>query len=130
MVPLAEKSLLHYMPKSAPKAPLPLDSSARHALLRSLWRSRLGDLREQSLIRQGKGWFHISGMGHEALAALALHMEPEDYAFPYYRDRAFCLQRGLTDHDMALAIRLDYRIRSTSRVESLAYLFHLGAING
>jgi len=91
------------MPKSAPKAPLPLDSSTRHALLRSLWRSRLGDLREQSLIRQGKGWFHISGMGHEALAALALHMEPEDYAFPYYRDRAFCLQRGLTDHDMALA---------------------------
>jgi 2-oxoisovalerate dehydrogenase E1 component len=42
-------------------------------------------------------------MGHEALAALALHMEPEDYAFPYYRDRAFCLQRGMTDHDMALA---------------------------
>jgi len=75
----------------------------RLALLRSLWRSRLGDLREQSLIRQGKGWFHISGMGHEALAGVALHMEPQDYAFPYYRDRAFCLQRGLTDHDMALA---------------------------
>ena len=91
------------MPKSILKAPLPLDSPRRHALLRVLWRSRLGDLREQSLIRQGKGWFHISGMGHEALAALALHMEPEDYAFPYYRDRAFCLQRGLTDHDMALA---------------------------
>lgn len=103
IVPLAEKSLLHYMPKSAPKALLALDPSTRHALLRSLWRSRLGDLREQSLIRQGKGWFHISGMGHEAVAALALHMEPEDYAFPYYRDRAFCLQRGLTNHDMALA---------------------------
>jgi len=91
------------MPKSASKATSPLDSSTRLALLRSLWRSRLGDLREQSLIRQGKGWFHISGMGHEALAAVAVHMEPEDYAFPYYRDRAFCLQRGLTDHDMALA---------------------------
>ena len=91
------------MPKSASKATPPLDSFTRHALLRSLWRSRLGDLREQSLIRQGKGWFHISGMGHEALAAVALHMEPDDYAFPYYRDRAFCLQRGLTDSDMALA---------------------------
>jgi 2-oxoisovalerate dehydrogenase E1 component len=42
-------------------------------------------------------------MGHEALAAVALQMEPEDYAFPYYRDRAFCLQRGLSDFDMALA---------------------------
>ena len=79
------------------KAPIRLD------LLRSLWRSRLGDLREQSLIRQGKGWFHISAMGHEAVAALAVHLEADDYAFPYYRDRAFCLQRGLTDAEMALA---------------------------
>ncbi|HBO57879.1 MAG TPA: 2-oxoisovalerate dehydrogenase, partial [Opitutae bacterium] len=72
-------------------------------LLRSLWRSRLGDLREQSLIRQGKGWFHISGMGHEALAAVALELVPNDYAFPYYRDRAFCVQRGISDYDLALA---------------------------
>ncbi len=80
-----------------------LDSVTRQSLLRVLWRSRLGDLREQSLIRQGKGWFHISGMGHEALAAVALHMEADDYAFPYYRDRAFCLQRGISDYDMALS---------------------------
>jgi TPP-dependent pyruvate/acetoin dehydrogenase alpha subunit len=63
-----------------------LDFKKRQSLLRVLWRSRLGDLREQSLIRQGKGWFHISGMGHEALAAFAMHMEADDYAFPYYRD--------------------------------------------
>ena len=80
-----------------------LGFETRHSLLRVLWRSRLGDLREQSLIRQGKGWFHISGMGHEALAAIALHMQSGDYAFPYYRDRAFCLQRGISDYDMALA---------------------------
>ena len=80
-----------------------LEFEQRRSLLRTLMRSRLGDLREQSLIRQGKGWFHISGMGHEALAALALHMEAGDYAFPYYRDRAFCLQRGISDYDMALA---------------------------
>lgn len=93
------------MPKSVanPLTPFSLDASVGHGLLCALWRSRLGDLREQSLIRQGKGWFHISGMGHEALAAIALHMEADDYAFPYYRDRAFCLQRGLTDRDMALA---------------------------
>jgi len=74
----------------------------RLVFLRNLWRSRLGDLREQSLIRQGKGWFHISGMGHEALAAIALEMKPDDYAFPYYRDRAFCIQRGVTDRELAL----------------------------
>lgn len=81
----------------------PLDRETRLALLKTLWRSRLGDLREQSLIRQGRGWFHISGMGHEAFAAMALHLQEGDYAFPYYRDRAFCLQRGLSDADLALA---------------------------
>ncbi len=88
-----------------------LDSSTRMALLRVLWRSRLGDLREQNLIRQGKGWFHIAGMGHEALAAIGLALEPNDYAFPYYRDRSFCLQRGMTDHSLALAF---YAKRSSS----------------
>jgi len=83
------------------KVPGLQDASAQLSLLRVLWRSRLGDLREQSLIRQGKGWFHISGMGHEALAAIALYLEAGDYAFPYYRDRAFCLQRGISDFDLA-----------------------------
>lgn len=91
------------MPKETIETNARLDPETRKSLLRVLWRSRLGDLREQSLIRQGKGWFHISGMGHEALAGVALHLEADDYAFPYYRDRAFCTQRGLSDYDLALA---------------------------
>lgn len=87
--------------KTAP-SPKKKEINASLELLRNLWRSRLGDLREQSLIRQGKGWFHISGMGHESLAALAQEMESDDYAFPYYRDRAFCVQRGLSDRELAL----------------------------
>lgn len=79
------------------------DAEMRLKLLRAMWRSRLGDLREQSLIRQGSGWFHISGMGHEGLAATALYLREDDYAFPYYRDRAFCVQRGMSDVDLALA---------------------------
>lgn len=81
----------------------PLDKEIRLRILSTLWRSRLGDLREQSLIRQGRGWFHISGMGHEAFATMAIHLDCEDYAFPYYRDRAFCLERGVSDEDLALA---------------------------
>ena len=80
-----------------------LDARTCRELLRTLWMSRHGDLREQSLIRQGSGWFHIAGMGHEALAAFALHLEPDDFAFPFYRDRAFCLQRGVSNYDLALA---------------------------
>lgn len=91
------------MPKENLETSSRLTPETRKSLLRILWRSRLGDLREQSLIRQGKGWFHISGMGHEALAAIAIHLEADDYAFPYYRDRAFCTQRGLSDFDLGLA---------------------------
>lgn len=91
------------MPEHSSIHPKQTDDASRLALLRAMWRSRLGDLREQSLIRQGKGWFHISGMGHEAMAAIAGHLREADYAFPYYRDRAFCVRRGMRDRDLALA---------------------------
>jgi 2-oxoisovalerate dehydrogenase E1 component len=91
------------MSKELKTVPQDHNTETRLNLMRSLWRSRFGDLREQSLIRQGKGWFHISGMGHEALATAAAHLEAGDYAFPYYRDRAFCVQRGLSDDALALA---------------------------
>jgi len=47
-------------------------------LLTTILESRHADLREQNLNRQGKGHFHVSGMGHEALAAVSFLMEPED----------------------------------------------------
>ena len=65
-------------------------------LLRIILESRHADLREQNLIRQGKGHFHVSGMGHEALAAVSIQMEPDDYIVPYYRDRGLVLGRGMT----------------------------------
>ncbi len=72
-------------------------------LLRTMELSRQGDRREGILLRQSKGWFHVSGMGHEAIAALAHLLRPDDYVFPFYRDRAFCLARGLTNYDIAMA---------------------------
>ncbi len=65
--------------------------------------SREGDRREGILLRQSKGWFQVSGMGHEALGALALFLGDDDYIFPYYRDRAIMLARGLTNYELALA---------------------------
>ena len=72
-------------------------------LLRVMETSRQGDRREGILLRQSRGWFHVSGMGHEAIAALAYLLRPDDYLFPFYRDRAICLARGLTTLDLALA---------------------------
>src|SRR5947209_9839281 len=71
-------------------------------LLTILLESRHGDLREQNLNRQGKGHFHVSGMGHEALAALGIAMVEGDYVVPYYRDRALVLSRGVESRELAL----------------------------
>src|SRR5437867_7442193 len=69
-------------------------------LLTTILESRHADLREQNLNRQGKGHFHVSGMGHEALAAVSFLMEPDDYMVPYYRDRGLILGRGMTTRQL------------------------------
>src|SRR5437763_2904160 len=71
-------------------------------LLTTMLESRHADLREQNLNRQGKGHFHVSGMGHEALAAVSIQMEPDDYIVPYYRDRGLILERGMTTRQLGL----------------------------
>lgn len=71
-------------------------------LLTTMLESRHGDLREQNLNRQGKGHFHVSGMGHEALAAISLQLNEGDYICPYYRDRALVLGRGVESRELAL----------------------------
>jgi 2-oxoisovalerate dehydrogenase E1 component len=71
-------------------------------LLRIILESRHADLREQNLIRQGKGHFHVSGMGHEALAAVSIQMQADDYIVSYYRDRGLVLGRGMTTRQLGL----------------------------
>jgi len=79
-----------------------LNQEQRRHLLRTMLESRHGDLREESLNRQGKGHFHVSGRGHEALSALGVQLRPDDFLLPYYRDRGLCLGRGMTTREMAL----------------------------
>lgn len=72
-------------------------------LLKLMYLSREGDRREGVLLRQSKGWFQVAGMGHETLAVFALLMEEDDYLFPYYRDRAMALARGVSNAELASA---------------------------
>ena len=65
--------------------------------------SREGDRREGILFRQGRGWIQVPGAGHETLAVLADCLGKDDYIFPYYRERALALARGVSNYELALA---------------------------
>lgn len=71
--------------------------------LKLMMASREGDRREGILLRQSKGWFQVSGMGHECLGALCHLLNEDDWLYPYYRDRGMMMARGMTVEELALA---------------------------
>ena len=76
-----------------------LDVYEKMVLMREL------DHKMLTLLKQGKGYFHMGCSGHEAAQVAATYVieSGKDWSYPYYRDGAYVLGLGLSSREQLLS---------------------------
>ena len=76
-----------------------LDVYEKMVLMREL------DHKMLTLLKQGKGYFHMGCSGHEAAQVAATYVieSGKDWSYPYYRDGAYVLGLGLNSREQLLS---------------------------
>lgn len=89
----------------APGAPAMPETALLKAAYRQMLLTRRMDEKMMILLKQGKSFFHIGASGHEAvqIAAASALRPGGDWAYPYYRDLAFCIGLGMTPEEVFLS---------------------------
>jgi 2-oxoisovalerate dehydrogenase E1 component len=106
---MVEENVDEMAPRAVPTSVSKEQELPDHKLLLEMYRvmylSRRLDDKEIQLKGQNRIFFQISGAGHEAvLAAAGVVLKPSyDWFYPYYRDRALCLQLGMTPLEQLLS---------------------------
>ncbi|MEL7170990.1 MAG: thiamine pyrophosphate-dependent enzyme, partial [Bacteroidota bacterium] len=88
-----------------PVGPHDFTTEQLRAVLRTMLTSRRLDEKMLTLLKQGKGFFHIGASGHEAAQiGLGMHLRGgHDWFAMYYRDLATALSIGVTAQEVMLA---------------------------
>lgn len=88
-----------------PVGPQDFEKEELVRVLRTMMLSRRLDDKMLTLLKQGKGFFHIGCSGHEAAqAGLGLHLKGgHDWFCMYYRDLTMSLMVGMTSRETMLA---------------------------
>jgi 2-oxoisovalerate dehydrogenase E1 component len=87
----------------APHEELNLSKEELLKALRLMMTARFTDEKHGALVKQGKSFFHIGVSGHECIqVAIAMNLEPRDWAWTYYRDMALAYTKGMTTKEYFL----------------------------
>ncbi len=73
-----------------------MNRRAKLSTYRQMLTARQIDKVSREMTQRGEAFFHLSGAGHEASAALAPLLTSDDWLHCHYRDKALLLARGVS----------------------------------